>query len=155
MATVPFLQSLSARTGWYTLPELADMIAVSEATPGPIGINMATYVGFRAGGVPGVAAAVLGIVAPSVVIILIIARLLQKFRENRDVSAAFDALRPASLALIASAGVSMARLSLFEAGVNVRALILLALLIPPMLKTKLHPLFFIVLSAVCGILFLR
>ena len=91
MATVPFLQEISARTGWFTASDLADMIAVSESTPGPIGINMATYVGYTTvhnhygpfAGILGGVIATIGLVTPSVIIILIIAKFLEKFRDNR------------------------------------------------------------------------
>ena len=72
MATLPFLYSMSDATGWFTHAQLADMIAVSESTPGPIGVNMATYVGFSTAGVPGAVVATLGLITPSVIIILII-----------------------------------------------------------------------------------
>ena len=82
MATLPFLYDISARTGWFTAAQLADMIAVSESTPGPIGVNMATYVGFTTAGIPGAVIATLGLAAPEVIIILIIARVLAAFRQN-------------------------------------------------------------------------
>ena len=93
MATLPFLYDLSDRTGWFTHAQLADMVAVSESTPGPIGVNMATYVGFLTGGAGGAAAATLGLVAPSIAVVLIVSAFLQKFRDNRYVSGAFHALR--------------------------------------------------------------
>ena len=82
MATVPFLFDIGARTGWFTASELADMIAISESTPGPIGVNMATYVGFRSAGVLGGSVATIGLVTPSVIIILIVAKILSRFRNN-------------------------------------------------------------------------
>ena len=94
LATIPFLADLGGRTGWFTPGDLADMIAVSESTPGPIGVNMATYVGFRAAGIPGGIMATLGLVAPSVIIILIISLFLQKFRQNRAVDAVFKVCAP-------------------------------------------------------------
>lgn len=152
MATVPYLQELSGRTGWFTASELTDMIAISEATPGPIGINLATYAGFNTAGIPGVLAATIGIVTPSVVIILIVAKVLQKFRENKDVDSAFYGLRPASCALICASAVTLLRSALFTPTFDWRALILLVLLIPPVLKTELHPLVFLGISAVVGII---
>ena len=89
MATLPFLYSMSDTTGWFTHAQLADMIAVSESTPGPIGVNMATYVGFTAAGIPGAVIATLGLITPSIIIILIIARVLAAFRQNKYVDAAF------------------------------------------------------------------
>ena len=80
MATIPFLESMSERTGWFTSGQLADMIAVSESTPGPIGVNMATYVGFLTADIPGGIIATLGLVTPSVIVILIVAAFLKSFR---------------------------------------------------------------------------
>ena len=106
LATLPFLQDMAVRTGWFTTAQLADMVAVSESTPGPIGVNMATYVGFTVAGVPGALVATLGLIAPSIIIILIIAAFLQAFRNNRFVNAAFYGLRPASTAMVAANRVS-------------------------------------------------
>ena len=103
MATIPFLYDLSDRTGWFTHTQLADMIAISESTPGPIGVNMATYVGYEMSGIPGSIFTTLGFVAPSIIIIIIVSLFLQRFRENRYVESAFYGLRPASSGLIASA----------------------------------------------------
>ena len=177
MATLPFLYSMADATGWFTPGQLADMIAVSESTPGPIGVNMATYVGFHTastqlGSVPagilGAVVATLGLVMPSVIIILIIARMLQKFRQNRTVDAAFYGLRPCSVALIAAAGLLVVKVAMFhfdlyeESGVftdlfNWKALTLAAVLlvltrwVKP--AKKLHPIFFILGSAVVGVAF--
>ena len=83
LATIPFLQDLGARTGWFSAADLSTMIAVSESTPGPIGVNMATYVGFLTGGVPGAVTATVGLIAPSVIVILIVAAFLQAFRDSK------------------------------------------------------------------------
>ena len=107
LATLPFIYDISDRTGWFTYQQIADMIAVSESTPGPIGVNMATYVGFDCGGVLGGVAATIGLITPSVIIIVLIAKALQAFRKNRYVDAAFYTLRPASTGLIAAAGWSV------------------------------------------------
>ena len=116
MATLPFLYDISTRTGWYTHEKLADMIAVSESTPGPIGVNMATYVGFETAGIPGAVIATLGLVTPSIMIILLIARALKAFRENPYVEAGFYGLRPCSVGLIAAAGFLVVRLALLNTG---------------------------------------
>lgn len=102
MATVPFLYSMSDSTGWFTHAELADMIAVGESTPGPIGVNMATYVGYAVGssdfgvfgGILGALSTTLGLVMPSVIIILIAARILDRFGKSRYVTAHFTACAP-------------------------------------------------------------
>ena len=114
MATLPFLYDISSRTGWFTEAKLADMIAVSESTPGPIGVNMATYVGFETAGVPGAVTATLGLICPSVIIILLIARVLRQFRSNKTVDAVFYGLRPCSIALIAAAGLLVAKITFLD-----------------------------------------
>ena len=168
MATLPFLYNMIDTTGWFTEAQLADMIAVSESTPGPIGINMATYVGFTTAGVPGSVVATLGLVTPSVIIILIIARVLAAFRQNKYVDAAFYGLRPCSVALIAAAGLMVVKIALFDFDLfhesgklidlfNFKALILAAVLLiltrgVKKLK-KLHPVVFIAASALVGVVF--
>ena len=167
MATLPFLYDMSAKTGWFSAGQLADMIAVSESTPGPIGVNMATYVGFTTGGIPGAVVATLGLVTPSVIVILLIARALHKFRQNRYVDAAFYGLRPCSVGLIAAAGILVVKIALFDfdlfhnTGIITdlfrwKSLILTAVLLvlTNCIKQtkKLHPIFFILGSAAVGIL---
>ena len=169
MATLPFLYDMSARhPDWFTTAQLADMIAVSESTPGPIGMNMATYVGFHTAGILGGLVATIGLAAPSVIIILIIARVLRQFRENRYVDAAFYGLRPCSVGLIAAAGLLVVKIALFDFDAyaasgalaelfNVKALILAAVLLvltrAVKATKKLHPIVFILGSAVVGVLF--
>ncbi len=171
MATVPFLYNMSDTTGWFTHTDLANMIAVSESTPGPIGVNMATYVGFISGkgeygifgGILGAIVATLGLVAPSIIIILIIAIVLKSFKNNRYVMSAFYGLRPASVGLIAAAGLSVLFSNMFIeekvalAFFNWKGLILaiiLWILTNFVKKTKnLHPIVFIGASAVVGVIF--
>lgn len=168
LATLPFLYSLGAKTGWFSTADVANMLAVSESTPGPIGVNMATYVGFDCGGVLGGVVATLGLVTPSVIVIVLIAMALQAFRTNKYVDAAFYTLHPASTGLIAAAGWSVFALVL----VNLEAyrvsyqladllqwknLLLFAViwvltnLVKPL--KKLHPVVFLALAAVVGIVF--
>ena len=111
LATLPFLSDMGNRTGWFTQAQLADMLAVSESTPGPVGVNMATYVGFETAGALGAVVATLGLVTPSVIVILIVASFLKAFRSNKFVDAAFYGLRPASTAMVASAGIVVGLLS--------------------------------------------
>lgn len=168
MATLPFLYNISDSTGWFSHAQLADMIAISESTPGPIGVNMATYVGFATAGIPGAVTATVGLVTPSVIIILLIARVLSAFRQNKYVDAAFYGLRPCSVGLIAAAGLMVVKIALFDFDLfhqtgrlldvfNIKALILAAVLLlltrgVKKLK-KLHPVVYILASAVVGILF--
>lgn len=163
LATIPFLTDIGVRTGWFTHAELANMIAVSESTPGAMGLNMATYVGFTVAGPLGAVVTTLGLVTPSVLIIVIIARFLQKFRQSRGVDAVFYGLRPASTALIAAAGISVAAIALLQPGgagvtglINWRCVLLAATVFVGMrikpLK-KLHPVVFIAASALVGVIF--
>ena len=107
LATLPFLKDIGETTGWYSYTDLMNMLAVSESTPGPIGINMATYVGFTVAGVPGALIATIGEVTPSIIVILIIAAMLKKFRDSKYVNDAFYGLRPASTGLIGAACVAV------------------------------------------------
>ncbi len=168
MATLPFLYAMSDSTGWFSHAQLADMIAVSESTPGPIGVNMATYVGFSTAGVAGAVVATLGLVTPSVIIILLIAKALQSFRSNKYVDAAFYGLRPCSIGLIAAAGLLVVKVALLNTELyaatgsvadlfNFKALILAALLVVLTRYFKptkgRHPVLFIAISALAGALF--
>ncbi len=161
MATVPFLKEIARAYPWFTENELLDMIAVSESTPGPIGVNMATYSGFRAGGLLGALCSTLALVAPSIMIILIVSRMMRQFQENRLVQHAFYCLRPASAGLIVGAMASIYHETLFHPGaaslyewLNLPALMLFALFLAGVIKfKKLHPIVFIALGAACGIVF--
>ena len=163
LATLPFLEDISQRTGWFTSAQLADMLAISESTPGPIGVNMATYVGFETAGILGSLCATVGLVMPSVIIIVLVSKVLEKFRTNTYVEAAFYGLRPASVAMVASAGIGVAMttlLNLTASGFAVlrwRELVLAAVIVVltnfvPKVK-KFHPIVFIALAAAVGIIF--
>ena len=163
LATLPFLEDISQRTGWFTSAQLADMLAISESTPGPIGVNMATYVGFETAGILGSLCATVGLVMPSVILIILVSKVLEKFRTNTYVEAAFYGLRPASVAMVASAGIGVAMttlLNLTASGLAVlrwRELVLAAVILVltnfvPKVK-KFHPIVFIALAAAVGIIF--
>lgn len=107
MATLPFLKEIGESTGWYTYADLMNILAVSESTPGPIGINMATYVGFTVGGPVGALIATLGEITPSIIVILIVAAILNSFRSNKYVNHAFYGLRPASTGLVGAAWIAV------------------------------------------------
>ena len=159
MATLPFLYDISDRTGWFSHAQLADMVAVSESTPGPIGINMATYVGFLTGGIGGAAVATIGLITPSVIVILIVSAFLQKFRDSKYVNGAFYGLRPASTAMILAAGVLVVKAAFLPGGtlasLDWRLLVLAGVLLAltnavPQTK-KWHPIVLILASAVAGV----
>ncbi|MDO5445247.1 MAG: chromate transporter [Eubacteriales bacterium] len=168
MATLPFLYKMSEKTGWFTASQLADMVAVSESTPGPIGVNMATFVGFTTAGFFGSVVSTLGLITPSIIVILIIARILEKFRTNKYVDSAFYGLRPCSVGLIGAAGLLVVKISLFDVSLfqetgaasdlfKWKAILLAAVLfvltryVKPL--KKLHPVVFILASAAVGIVF--
>ena len=168
LATLPFLTQMQEKYGWFTAEELANMIAVGESTPGPIGVNMATYVGYvtgmKQGGIAqailGAVTASFGLVLPSLIVILIVAAMLKRFKNSPLVQSAFYGLRPASTGLIAAAGISVAISILF--GESVLSInwkgwilaILLWLLTNRVKQTKkLHPIVFIGFSALMGIVF--
>lgn len=173
MATVPFLREIADKTGWFTAGQLADMIAVSESTPGPLGVNMATYVGYTVGssqlgspwmGIVGAVTATLGLIFPSIVIVLCISFFLKRFRTSTLVDAALYGLRPASVALISAAGVEIVLFailrvdSIYQIGaaqlswksVALAAGVYAGTNLIPKLK-KLHPIWFILLSAIVGV----
>ena len=174
MATVPFLREIADKTGWFTAGQLADMIAVSESTPGPLGVNMATYVGYTVGstqlgspwmGIVGAVTATLGLIFPSIVIVLCISFFLKRFRTSTLVDAALYGLRPASVALISAAGVEIVLFailrvdSIYQIGaaqlswksVALAAGVYAGTNLIPKLK-KFHPIWFILLSAIVGII---
>ena len=161
LATIPFLKEMSQKTGWFTLSQLTDMIAVSESTPGPMGVNCATYVGYETAGILGGVIATLGLIAPSIIVRLLISKILEKFRTNKFVDAAFFGLRAASVALILEAGVSVAELTFITQGLSFPqsldwTSVILALVIFYFSRyfkptKKLHPIVFILFGALMGI----
>ncbi len=174
MATIPFLQDISERLNWFTTSELSDMIAVSESTPGPIGVNMATFAGYKTAfsifhnqfaGILGGIVATLGLIAPAIVVIMLVAKALKKFSDNKYVKGAMYGLRAVSMALIAYAGLGVMKITLininaFSKSGNLTDLfvfktIILAILIFVLQKIfkKIHPIVFIIASAGVGIVF--
>ena len=175
LATVPFLREIAERYTWFTLDMLSDMIAVSESTPGAIGINMATYAGFSAGysvgglptGILGGIIATLSLAAPSIIIILLVAKVYQKFKSNPLVANAFYTIRPAVTGMIAAVAVTLTASALLSGSftwvvrdliglVSVKAVILFAVIAGAMFNKKLkklHPIVFIVFAGICGAVF--
>ena len=161
LATLPFLYDISDKMKWFTHQQLADMLAVSESTPGPIGVNTATYAGFLTGGIPGAIIATLGLITPSIIVILIIFAFLQIFKGNKYVDATFYGLRAASTAMITAAGLIVARITFLNQGMflslNYKTLILaviLLILTNLVKRTKeLHPVVWILFSAIAGAIF--
>lgn len=163
LATLPFLYEMSDRFGWFSHNDIADMIAVSESTPGAIGINMSTYAGFTTAGVLGGILATFSLAAPSIIVILVIAKFLEKFQGNRYVANAFYGLRPASIAMISAAGLGVCKTTflntaafrtsvLFSGLFNWKSMILGIALFLGQRKLKWHPVAFIAIAAAVGIL---
>ncbi len=149
LVTVPFLFDLAEVYPWFTAKDLADMIAISESTPGPLGVNMATYAGFKAAGVGGAIVATLGLVTPSVIIIMLISKLLNKFRDNIWVDSVLSGIRPAVIALILFAGWEVAKLAV----IDWKTLVMFGLFWGAIHFYKKSPIFYIVISAVIGVVF--
>lgn len=163
LATIPFLNALAdARPSWLTREAIIDMLAVSESTPGPIGVNIATYVGFDLCGVLGGLVATLGLITPSVICILLIVRILDRFRDSTAVQNAFVGIRPAAVGLIGCAAVEVLR----ECFINLSAwgtgsvaqlfdwwgLLLFGVLLFLSNKIKAHPVLFIAIGGLIGII---
>jgi len=167
LATIPFLKEIAVNYAWFTVDELTDMIAISESTPGPIGINMSTYSGFKAEGFIGAAVATISIVIPPVIIILIVSKVLQKFKTNKYVGKIFSALRPASSGLIIGAMTDIIIISFFYPDnfadfkftilnlfglINWKSVIFFVIAYIGVIKfKKLHPVVFIASGALFGI----
>ncbi len=163
LATLPFLRDIAAKyPEWFTESMLADMIAISESTPGPIGVNMATYAGFTTSGILGALVSTLGLITPSIIVMLVVARLLKSFRDNHYVNAAFYGLRPAVAGLICAAGFSVVQTTLVHlpysgnlwAFLDIPSICIfvVAFILMRIKKIKVHPIAYLAASAVIGII---
>jgi len=163
LATLPFLYNLADKYTWFDRSMLADMIAISESTPGPIGINMSTYAGFHAFGILGSIIATGALVLPSLIIIIIIANFLNKFSENKFVKSAFYGLRPVVTGLIAAACFEVYKISILTLDkfiqtksitdiINPLSVVLFAIILILVIKFKKHPIVYICIGALFGIL---
>jgi len=147
-AMLPLIQQEMVQHGWLTIEQFMDIVAISQMTPGAIAINNATFIGFKLAGIPGVLATTLGVVSPSLIIVLIIAAIFNKFADNELVQKAWSGIRPAVVGLILAAVISLAQnaiTGLKEAFLAVIVLFLLA-------KVELHPIIVILISTVLGYL---
>ena len=162
LSTLPFLYDISQRTGWFTAEDIANMIAISESTPGPLGVNMATYAGFQALGIPGGIYTTLSLTAPALIVISMVYAVLKKFKESDTMTRIFYGLRPASTALIAAAGLGVAKISLlnlplfsspgsFMSLIRWPSLILAVIIYLGLVKFRWHPVIYIAISAIAGV----
>lgn len=163
LASLPFLQRLVDNYGWISSDQLLDMIAISESTPGPIGINAATYVGYEVAGVLGGIVATLGEVAPSIIIIVLLAQTLNKHGKHPAVQGAFSMIRPAVAGLIGAVAISLGRNELLRAEswgtgnllkvFNLPAIGLFAVIFYLLHRFDWHPVVFLAGAAMVGIIF--
>ncbi len=161
LATVPFLYEIAKNYDWFTTSDLINMIAISESTPGPVGVNMATFCGFVTCGVLGGLVATLALVLPSYVIICIVAGFLKKFQENRYVKWAFEGLRPTVVGLLATASLAIFKVTFFTetegslkellAYIDYKAIVLFLIIFAGVWKFKKHPIVYIGIGAIVGI----
>lgn len=158
LATLPFLYTLSDRYGWFSRVELIDMIAVSESTPGPLGVNIATFAGYNTAGILGGIIATMGLVVPALIIILLIAKFLDKFKDSKVVQSAFYGIRPAVAALIFTSAWGIVKETLFQFEneisinfINWKAMIVFVILYYGIIKYKKHPALYIGIAASLGI----
>lgn len=163
LASLPFLYELSNKTNWYDMYDISNLIAVSESTPGPLGVNMATYVGFITAGPLGGLLAPIGLVCPSIIIILAVAKFYNKFKESALVKDVFYMLRPVSTALIFVAGISVLKVAMMKAGIsfeltsfyknlNYKAVVFMVILAIFSKQIKKHPIMAVVISGAVGVL---
>jgi chromate transporter len=162
LATLPFISDIAQKYNWFCAQQLSDMIAISESLPGPLGANVAVFAGFRAGGVPGGLVALLALIMPSVIIVSLAAKAMQRYRENAVVDGVFAYLRPMSVGLIAGAVLPLITMAVTTVAQDSGALTLnavgagmfavLTMLVFLGERHKVHPLVFIGLGAVLGIL---
>ena len=138
-ATIPFLYDISIRYNWFSLRELSDMTAIASVTPGPVGINAATYAGIKAAGVIGSVIATLSEIIPSLILIIIVSKILKKFSDNFYVKSAIETLKPISCALLISVAIGLIKTDV----TNLKFLILLGVFLLLSLKKKRDPIFYI------------
>ncbi len=158
-AMLPLMQEAVVTKGWLDTQSIVDFIAVCESTPGPFAINMATYVGSEMGGILGSACATLGVVLPSFIIILIVAKCFEKFKESRAVKGCMTGLKPAVVGLIGSAVLSIAATVFIPAGFSTQIFktyelycsAIIFILATVLAFKKVHPIIIILISAVLGI----
>lgn len=164
LATLPFLQQIIHKYGWISSVELLDMIAISESTPGPIGINMSTFVGNKTGGIIGGIIATMGIVTPSIIIIIIIAYYFAQFSEEHIVKSSFYGIRPAVAGIIGAAGFEIAKISILNISryveshkilqiIDIKGIILFSIMFFLINRYKKHPIIYIIAAAFIGVIF--
>jgi len=156
LATIPFLFDLTSKFNWFSKQELVSMIALSESTPGPLGINMATFAGFQTAGIIGGIIATIGLVVPAFFVIILISKFFEKFKDSFAVQSVFYALRPAVTVMILVFVFKVCQI-IVSLTTNIENLMISAGLficyLFLILRYKYHPILFILLGGVMGLLF--
>ena len=153
LATLPFLNKLVDIKGWYTVSELTNMLAISESTPGPIGVNMATYVGFHIASMLGELLSVFVLVLPSYVVIIIISKFLTKFKNSPYVKNTFDIIRPVVTGLIGVSFITIFNTAIFSLGFDIKKIVIFIVIFLLIIKYKKHPILYVGIGALAGLIF--
>lgn len=158
-AMIPLIQEEIIRRNWLTLEGVIDILAISDMTPGPFAINAATFIGIQQAGIPGAIFATTGVITPSFIIVLLVARYFTKFKDHSLVQGLLTGIRPAVIGLIATATFSIMK-SVFSITassiftlVNLKGIVILGLVLVGIYKLKIHPALMIIISAILGMLF--
>ena len=146
-ATIPFLYDISIKYGWYTIKELTNMTAVASMTPGPVGINVATYAGVKTAGVSGALIATMSEILPSLILVIIVSKLLKKFSDNFYVKSLIETLKPIGCALLFSVAIGMIKPEIND----IKSMVLLAVLLILSWKNKKEPLFYMLIGGITGL----
>ena len=154
LATLPFLNKLVDTKGWYTVSELTNMLAISESTPGPIGVNMATYVGFHIASILGALVATFALVLPSYVVIIIISKFLTKFKNSPYVKNTFDIIRPVVTGLIGVSFITIFNTAIFSLGFDIKKIVIFIVIFLLIIKYKKHPILYVGIGALTGFIFI-
>jgi chromate transporter len=146
-ATLPFLYDIAEKYHWYSAKQLTDMLAIASITPGPVGVNVATFAGFSTTGILGALVATTAVILPSFIIVTLVSKALDKFKTNKEVQGAIIALKAAGCALLSSVGIKL----LFTSNLHLLGLLFLIVLIVSSFIKKRDPLFYLGISAIFGL----
>jgi chromate transporter len=160
LATLPFIYRLADTAAWLDAHMIPDMLAVAQSSPGAVGVNLAIYTGYRAAGIPGCVTAALGLVAPSIIIICVVAGMLRAFKENRYVQAVFTGLRPAAAGLLCAACIPVLKISLWNSEaalwyehLRIGQSALFVVLFVLIRRFRAHPVVYIAAAGIVGVVF--
>ena len=145
-ATLPFLYHIAENQGWYTTKQLTDMIAVSSITPGPVGVNVATFAGYTTSGIFGALLATTSVILPSFILVIIISKLLEQFKHNKYVKSVIYSIKPAGCGLLGAVAMNM-----FLSDISVKGVVFLLILFGLSLWKKHDPLFYLGVAALAGL----